>query len=59
MDQTMGLILSVFIVAVAVLAPIIGADSRPGWQRVDRKPRFRMCGSMRREDWPPSEFDRR
>jgi hypothetical protein len=55
----MGLILSVFIVAVAVLAPIIGADSRPGWQRVDRKPRFRMCGSMRREDWPPSEFDRR
>jgi hypothetical protein len=47
----------VFLVAVMlgaiVLSPILGAESRPGFLRPDRKPRP-MASSMR-----PSEWDRR
>ena len=57
-DGTIALILVVFMVAVAVLAPFFGAESRPAWLDVDRKPRFRMVGSMRRDDWQSSDFDR-
>jgi hypothetical protein len=43
---------------VVVAGPLFGADSRPAWLNVDRKTRFRMGGSMRSKDWPPSEFNR-
>jgi hypothetical protein len=43
---------------VVVFESLFGADSRPGWRNVERKPRFRMTGSMRREDWPPSDSQR-
>jgi hypothetical protein len=41
---------------VVVFGSLFGAESRPGWRNVDRRPRFRMTGSMRREDWPPDEL---
>jgi hypothetical protein len=56
MDQTMAIILAAFIVLVPVLSTFLGAESRPDFLRVDRRSRFRMVGSMRSEDWPPSEF---
>jgi hypothetical protein len=55
---TMALILIVVMVLVIVGGPLFGADSRPAWRNVDRKPRFRMAGSMRPEDWPSSEQKR-
>ena len=58
MDQTMGIILLAFIVVVPVLSTFLGAESRMGFRRVDRKPELRTVGSMRPEDWPPSEFER-
>jgi hypothetical protein len=58
MDQTMAIIFAAFIVLVPVLSTFLGAESRPGFRRVDRKPEFRAVGSMRPEDWPPSEFER-
>ncbi|MGH2712330.1 MAG: hypothetical protein ACRDM7_00285 [Thermoleophilaceae bacterium] len=58
MDQTMGIIFLAFIVLVPVLSTFLGAESRPGFLRVDRKPEFRAVGSMQPEDWPPSEFER-
>jgi hypothetical protein len=58
MDQTMGIIFLAFIVLVPVLSTFLGAESRPEFLRVDRKPEFRRSGSMRPEDWPPSEFER-
>jgi hypothetical protein len=52
----------IFLVAVMLgtifLSPILGADSRPDWRRPDRKPEFPVSGSLRPEDWPPSEFER-
>jgi hypothetical protein len=53
MDQTMAIILSAVLLFVVIFAPLVGADSRPGWKNVNRKPRP-MVSSMRREDWPPS-----
>ena len=51
----------VFVVAILfgaiVLSSILGAESRPGFLRPDRKPR-QFAGSMRPSDWPPSEFGR-
>jgi hypothetical protein len=47
-------LLSVLIVTIA-LSPILGAESRPDFLRPDRKSRFRMVGSMRREDWDRRE----
>jgi hypothetical protein len=57
-DGTVAIVLGGVLLFVAIAAPLFGAESRPAWRRVDRKPRFRMVGSMRPEDWPPSEFKR-
>jgi hypothetical protein len=57
-DGTMALILGGVLLFIAIAAPFFGAESRPAWLNVDRKPSFRMVGSMRPEDWPPSEFKR-
>ena len=54
----MAIILIGVLLFVVVGGPLFGAESRPAWRNVDRKPRFRMAGSMRPEDWPPSEFKR-
>ena len=51
----MAIILTGVLLFVVVFGSLFGADSRPGWKDVQRKPRFRMVGSMRREDWPPSQ----
>jgi hypothetical protein len=58
MDQTIGIILLAFLVVVPALSTFLGAESRRSWQRVDRKPQLRTVGSMRPEEWPPSEFER-
>jgi hypothetical protein len=58
MDGAMALILVGFMLFAIVGGPLFGADSRPGWRNVDRKPRRQMVGSMRPEDWPESEFRR-
>jgi hypothetical protein len=58
MDGTMVLILGGVLLFVVVAGPLFGAESRPAWLNVDRRPDFRMVGSMRPEDWPPSEFKR-
>jgi hypothetical protein len=58
MDQTLGIIFAAFLVLVPVLSTFLGAESRPAFLRVDRKPDFRVVGSMQPEDWPASEFKR-
>lgn len=58
MDQTMAIILAAFIVLVPVLSTFLGAESRPDFLRVDRKSEHPAVGSLRPEDWPPSEFER-
>ena len=55
-DGTMAIVLGGVLLFVVIAGPLVGAESRPAWRRVDRKPSFRMVGSMRRADWPPSEF---
>jgi hypothetical protein len=56
-DQTIGIILMAFLVVVPALSTFLAAESRPGFLRVDRRPEeYRVVGSMRPEDWPPSEF---
>lgn len=50
----MAIILTAVLLFVVVAGSPFGADSRPAWKNVERKPRFRVTGSMRREDWPPS-----
>jgi hypothetical protein len=50
-DQTMAIVLGGVLLFVVVAGPLVGAESRPAWRNVDRKPSFRMVGSMRREDW--------
>jgi hypothetical protein len=57
-DETMAIVLGGVLLFVVIAAPFFGAESRPGWRNVNRKPSFRMVGSMRPEDWPPSEFRR-
>jgi hypothetical protein len=57
-DETVAIILGGVLLFVVIAAPLYGAESRPAWRNVDRKPSFRMVGSMRPEDWPPSEFRR-
>jgi tryptophan-rich sensory protein len=51
MEETMAVILMGVLLFVVVFGSLFGADSRPGWRNVDRKPRFRMTGSMRPSDW--------
>jgi hypothetical protein len=53
-DATMAIVLGGVLLFVVIAGPLFGAESRPAWRNVDRKPTFRMVGSMRREDWPPS-----
>ena len=55
-DGTMAVVLGGVLLFVVIAGPLFGRESRPAWRNVDRKPSFRMVGSMRREDWPPSEF---
>ena len=50
----MALILAGVLLFVVVAGSLFGADSRPGWRNVDRKPRIRMTGSMRPSDWDDS-----
>jgi hypothetical protein len=57
-DQTVAIVLGAVLLFVVIAGPLFGAESRPGWRNVNRKPSFRMVGSMRPEDWPPSEFRR-
>jgi hypothetical protein len=57
-DETVAIVLGGVLLFVVIAGPLFGADSRPGWRNVNRKPSFRMVGSMRPEDWPPSEFKR-
>ena len=57
-DGTVAIVLGATLLFVVIAGPLFGADSRPAWRNVDRKPSFRMVGSMRPEDWPPSEFRR-
>jgi len=58
MDATMAIILASVLLFVVVFGSLFGADSRPGWKNVERKPRFRMTGSMRKSDWEPPDLDR-
>jgi hypothetical protein len=53
-----AVILLAFLVVVPALSTFLGVDSRRSWVRVDRKPEVRVVGSMRPEDWPPTEFER-
>ena len=50
----MAIVLGGVLLFVVIAGPLFGAESRPAWRNVDRKPSFRMVGSMRPEDWPPS-----
>ena len=43
--------------ATIVLSPILGAESRPGFLRPDRKPRP-MVSSMRPSDWEAQGWER-
>ena len=47
----MALILAGVLLFVVVAGSLFGADSRPGWRNVSRRPRFRATGSMRPSDW--------
>jgi tryptophan-rich sensory protein len=58
MDATMAIILASVLLFVVVFGSLFGADSRPAWKNVERKPRFRMTGSMRPSDWKRSQDDR-
>ena len=53
-DGTMAIVLGGVLLFVVIAGPLFGAESRPAWRNVNRKPRFRMVGSMRPEDWPRS-----
>jgi hypothetical protein len=57
-DGTVAIVLGGVLLFVVIAGPLFGAESRPAWRNVDRKSSFRMVGSMRPEDWPPSEFKR-
>jgi hypothetical protein len=57
-DGTVAIVLGATLLFVVIAGPLFGADSRPAWRNPNRKARFRMVGSMRPEDWPPSEFRR-
>ena len=45
----MAIVLTVVLLFVVIFSPIFGAESRPEWKNVNRRPRSR---SMRRDDWP-------
>ena len=57
-DSTMALVLIAVLVFVVIAGSLFGTDSRAQWRDVNRKPRFRAAGSMRRSDWPRDDRDR-
>jgi hypothetical protein len=57
-DETVAIVLGGVLLFVVIAGPLFGAESRPGWRNVNRKPSFRMVGLMRPEDWPSSESKR-
>jgi hypothetical protein len=50
-DQTVAIALGGVLLFVVIAGPLFGAESRPAWRNVNRRPSFRMVGSMRPEDW--------
>jgi len=54
-DQAIAIVLLCVLLFVVVAGSLFGAESRPAWKDVTRRPRFRMVGSMRRSDWPPDD----
>jgi hypothetical protein len=52
MDQAIAIVLLCVLAFVVVGGYFFGAESRPAFKDVNRKPRFRVVGSMRRSDWP-------
>jgi hypothetical protein len=53
-DGTIALVLMAVLVFVVIAGSLFGAESRPAWKDVNRKPRFRAVGSMRPSDWHDS-----
>jgi tryptophan-rich sensory protein len=54
----MAAILIGVLLFVVIFGSLFGADSRPQWRDVSRRPRFRSTGSMRPDDWPRDDRDR-
>ena len=54
----MAAILFGVLLFVVVFGSLFGQDSRAHWRDVNRRPRFRAAGSMRRSEWPRDERDR-
>ena len=48
----MAVVLTGVLLFVVIFGYFFGAESRPAWKDPNRKPRFRMVGSMRSKDWP-------
>jgi hypothetical protein len=55
-DGTIALVLMAVLVFVVIAGSLFGAESRPAWKDVNRKPRFRAVGSMRPSDWHDSDL---
>jgi hypothetical protein len=58
MDGPMVFIFVAMMVFAIFGGPLFGADSRRAWRNVNQKPSEPTVGSMRPEDWPPSELER-
>jgi hypothetical protein len=58
MDATIAIVLACVLLFVVVAGSLFGADSRPAWRDVNRRPRFRAAGSMRPSDWKRREEER-
>ena len=43
---------------VVIFGSLFGTDSRAQWRDVNRRPRFRVTGSMRPSDLPCDDRDR-
>ena len=54
----MALILIAVLVFVVIAGSLFGTDSRGQWRDVNRRPRVRASGLMRRSDWPRDDRDR-
>jgi hypothetical protein len=55
-DGTIALVLMAVLLFAVIFGPLFGADSRRAWKDVNRRPRVRVVGSMRRSDWDHSEL---
>jgi hypothetical protein len=58
MDGPMVFIFVAMMVFAIFGGPLFGADSRRACRNANQKPSEPTVGSMRPEDWPPSEFER-